>query len=231
MSVRIVPGEISARDVTNRVAVPTSGLPKLPPFERVAETIATPRRKLPLHRHDHAEVLTYVIEGSGFYELAPNSPEPVVEGSLRLLTAHASASHAINPGKGQTIRYFAVVTTLLANGASATKLQSMQAVESAVQPDGTSFARLVGPTTPVRSAVGLEAEAIRFQSDGTSFRQIGHSTLGLAYALAGRGTLDGEPIEIGEAAVIRDAAGIALQGRAGFRVVLLRVPRPTAADP
>jgi len=55
MTVRVVAGEVGAREVTARVALPTAAQPRWPPFERVAETIATPRRPFPLHRHEGVE--------------------------------------------------------------------------------------------------------------------------------------------------------------------------------
>ncbi len=67
-SIRVIPGEIDGRDVTTRAVIPSTAQPRWPPLERIAETIATPRRRFPPHRHEGVEVLTYVIEGSGTYE-------------------------------------------------------------------------------------------------------------------------------------------------------------------
>ncbi len=231
MSVRVVPGEIGAKDATTRTVIPTVVQPRWPPLERVAETIATPRRRFPPHRHEGAEVLTYVIEGLGSYEFGPDPPVPVLPGAVKLLTAPTSVSHAVNPGSGQTVRWFSVVAALPDGTASVPRLQSGRAEETGVRPDGTNVQRLVGPKVAIRSAIGLECEAITFLSDGTSFQRVGHDSVALCYALSGRGMVDGEALEGGEAALVENAAGIALQGQPGFHVVFVRVPRGPPPTP
>lgn len=225
MTVRIVTGEIGAKDATTRTVLPTGAQPRWPPFELVAETIATPRRRFPPHRHEGVEVLTYVIEGSGTYELGTGSPEPVAPGAARLLIAPTSVSHAINPGKGQTVRWFSVVIRLPAGIGPAPRLLSAQPRETGDQPDGTVVRRLVGPGTTLPSLAGLECDAIRFHSSGASFRKIGRDRVAVCYALSGRGAIDNVPTEGGEAALIDDSGGIAIQGQAGFHVVLAKAPR------
>lgn len=225
MPTRIVQGEVGTRDVTTRTVIPTTAEPRWPPFERVAETIATPRRPFRPHRHERVEVLTYVIEGSASYGYGPSPPDLLVGGSTRLLTAPTSVSHAISPGTGQTIRWFAVVVSLPAGTVTEPRLQSGQAKPTRVQPDGTIVRRLVGPGTDLSSAVGLEGEAIDFRSEGVTFRKIGHDHAAVCYALSGRGRVDDDVLEGGEAALVEDSAGIALQGPPGFQVVLVRAPR------
>jgi redox-sensitive bicupin YhaK (pirin superfamily) len=234
VTVRVVPGEIAAKDTTARVVLPTSLQAKIPPIERVAETIASPARKLPLHKHEAAEVLTYVVEGSGTYEFAGAPIASIGTGDARIMTAPGTGSHAINPGKGQTIRSFAVVASLSPSPGAPAKLQSSSVIESPPQADGSAVARLLGPGAPLKSLAGLECEVVRFVGLGTSFRRVGHDRTGICYALAGRGSVDGVPLEGGEAAIITDAAGIALQGREGFRAILLRAPgssRPVVSGP
>jgi redox-sensitive bicupin YhaK (pirin superfamily) len=224
VSVRIVPGEITAKDATSRVVLPTGALPKFPPLERVAESIARPARRLPLHRHQTAEVLTYVIEGSGSYE-SPDAPTLALgPGSAVMMTAQDSGAHAINPGRGQTIRYFALVVTVPALPSAAARTRAFQVSESGPQADGSVVAPLVGAAPALPSLAGLEVVSIRFVSEGTSFRRVGHDGVALCYAIAGRASVDGEPLEGGEAALVRDAAGLALAGEVGFHGVLVRVP-------
>jgi redox-sensitive bicupin YhaK (pirin superfamily) len=225
MSVRVVLGEIGAKDATTRTVLPTVAQPKWAPFLRVAETIATPRRRFPPHGHEGVEVLTHVIEGSGTYECSPNPPEAVGAGSTTLLTAPIPVLHAINPGKGQMVRWFAVVVTLPAGAASAPRVQFERVEGTAEQPDGTIVRRLVGPGATIKSAVGLEAESVEFRTSGASFRKVGHDRVAVCYALSGRGTVDNDPLDGGEAALVEDAAGIALQGQPGFRFVLVSAPR------
>jgi redox-sensitive bicupin YhaK (pirin superfamily) len=205
--------------------IPSAGLPQWPPFELVAETIATPRRRLPPHGHKNVEVFTYIIEGSAFYEFGTGPAEPSGPGATRLLAAPTPVSHSITPGKGGTVRWFAAVTTLPGGRLEAPRLQSGQSVEGSVQADGTTLRRLIGPGTPLASLVGLEGEAIEFQSAGTSFQRVGHGRVAVCYALSGRGTVDNDALNGGEAAFVEDAAGFALHGQPGFRVVLLTAPK------
>ena len=53
-----------------------------------------------------------MIEGLGSYEFGPDPPVPVLPGAVKLLTAPTSVSHAVNPGSGQTVRWFSVVAAL-----------------------------------------------------------------------------------------------------------------------
>jgi redox-sensitive bicupin YhaK (pirin superfamily) len=227
MPIRIVQGEIDTKDVTTRVILPTVTQPRWPPFERVAETIATPRRPFPPHRHEKAEVLTYVIEGSAFYAYGPSTPEPLGPGSTRLLTAPTGVSHAINPGKGQTVRWFSIVATLTPGAAPSTRLQSGSAIHTEIQPDGTVLEQLVGPRASLTSAAGLECEVVRFVQEGTAFRRVGHGRIAVIYALSGPGSVDNDPLDAGEAALVDEAAGVALKGAPGFQVIFSTAPRPS----
>jgi redox-sensitive bicupin YhaK (pirin superfamily) len=229
LSIRIVAGEIDAKDATTRVSIPTAAQPRWPPFERVAETIATPRKPFPPHRHQGVEVLTYVIEGSASYEVAPGPPRPLVSGSTMLLTAQTSVPHAINPGTGHTVRWFAVVTSLSASIQATRQLQESLPRWGAVGADGSIIRHLVGPTAEIKSTVGTEALAIEFRSPGASFQKVGHDRIAVCYALAGRGKLDNEVLEAGEAGLVEDAAGVALQGGLGFRAVFVSAPRTRAS--
>jgi len=226
MSVRIVAGEIQAKDATTRSIIPSASLPKWPPFVRVAETIATPRRRFPAHGHAGVEVLTYVIEGSGVYQNASDPPHEVSVGSAQLLTASTNSPHVINPGVGQTLRWFAVVTDLPAGAAVGNRLQEFDAQESAPGADRTTTRPLVGPGSPMQSATGLHASVVSFVEEGTSFRKVGHAANAVAYVLSGQGRVDNSPVEMGEAAIVEGSAGIALTGTRGFRVALVKVPRP-----
>ncbi|MGC2289772.1 MAG: pirin family protein [Thermoplasmata archaeon] len=229
MSVRVVPGEISSKNVTTRTVIPTGAQSRWPPFERVAETIATPRRPFPPHGHEGVEVLTYVIEGSALYAIAPGVTEPIQPGTIELLTAPTTVSHAINPAKGQTIRWFALVATLPTGATTSIRLQSGRAVAIAMQPDGTVVRHLVGPRSTLTSVVGLECDAIEFHRGGTSFRRVGHDRVAVLYAISGPGMVDNVPLDAGEAVLVDDAAGVALEGEPGFHVILSSAPRVARA--
>jgi hypothetical protein len=92
---------------------------------------------------------------------------------------------------------------------------------------GTILRRIAGPGTTLRSSVGIESEAIEFRSTGATFRKVGHDRVAICYALSGRGRVDDQVVEGGEAALVEQAAGIALHGQAGFRIVLVHAPRGT----
>jgi redox-sensitive bicupin YhaK (pirin superfamily) len=225
VSVRVVPGEVSSKDATTRAVVPTSALARWPPFERVAETIVTTRRRLPPHRHEHAEVLTYTIEGTGRYDFGSAPPSPLAPGSVNLLYAPTGVTHAISAGDGHTVRYLAVVATVPAGAPATPRLQTARP-DARPQPDGSISRAIVGLGSAVTSTVGLECEALEFGQDGTAFRKVGHARLGIAYVVSGRGRIDNQEIEAGEAAAVEEASGVAISGRPGFQVVLTTAPRP-----
>jgi redox-sensitive bicupin YhaK (pirin superfamily) len=225
VSIRIVSGEINVKDATTRVVLPTVTTPRCPPFARVAETIAAPRRRFPPHRHESVEVLTYVIEGSGSYESGSAPATNLMAGSTSLLTATESVAHSLNPKTGQTLRWFGVIVNLPAGTKGPGHVQSSEARPSAPQADGTVVRRLVGPESGVTSATGLESEVIEFQSAGTAFRRVGHDRVAIFYALSGNGQIDSLPLDAGEAALAQDASGVAVQGRAGLRLVSVSAPR------
>jgi redox-sensitive bicupin YhaK (pirin superfamily) len=225
MSVKIVAGEISAKDATTRTVVPTAGGSKLPPFERVAETIATPRRRFPPHRHEGVEVLTYVIEGSGLQEYGSDAPVSVRAGSTSLLSATASVAHSMNPGIGQTMRWFAILSTLPSGRGGSNRVQSGLVEPSAVLSDGTVVRRLVGPGALTTSAMGLECEEIEFRSTGAAFRRVGRDRVGIFYAITGTGQVDGAPLDAGEAALAEDVSGVGIQGRSGLHLMFASAPR------
>lgn len=225
MTVRVVAGEIDSKDVTTRVVLPTAAQSRWPPFQRIAETIATPRRPFPPHRHEGVEVLTYVIEGSATYAFGSSAPEPLESGSTKLLTAPANVSHSISPAKGRTVRWFSLVVALPSGRPSTLRLQSSRVVTTDMQPDGTVLEDLVGPGSALESAAGLECEAIKFVQAGTVFRRVGHDRVAVIYALRGPGTIDYDALDAGEAALVENAAGVALQGGEGFHVIFSSAPQ------
>jgi redox-sensitive bicupin YhaK (pirin superfamily) len=229
MPVRVIRGEVGSTDFTTRIIIPTSAQPTWPPFERVAETIASPRRPFRAHRHAGVEVLTYVIEGSAAYQLGSSSPEPLERDSLRFLTAPDPVAHSINPGAGRTVRLFALVVTLPPGVARGTQLQSGRARASDLQPDGTVSRRLVGPSGPLTSVSGVECDVVEFRNAGTSFLKVGHARRAVVYALSGPGVVDGDALDGGEAALIEGAAGVALKGEPGFHVIIANAPAGVAS--
>jgi redox-sensitive bicupin YhaK (pirin superfamily) len=229
MSIRIVRGEIGSKDVTTRTILPNPSREVLAPFDRIAETIATPKRRFPPHRHEGVEVLIYVIEGSAIYEHESGGADSLVPGATRLLTAPISVAHSISPSEGTTVRWFAAVAKLPDNRPSAPRLQAGLSRAGDVQPDGTIARKLIGPGSGLTSAAGLECVVIGFDSEGTSFHKVGHSRVAVGYAFAGSGAVDNETLEQGEAALVEGASGVALRGTPGFSVILVSAPRPPAA--
>ncbi len=226
MTIRVVKGEIDARDATTRVVLPIASVARWPPFERVTETIATPRRPFPRHKHEGVEVLTYVIDGSASYAFEPAAPRELSAGSTILLTAPTATSHAINPRQGHTVRWFSVVAALPPKTSAAPGLQVHRVMETEVEAEGAIVRRLVGPGTPLTSTAGLEGVALEYRNPGATFLKVGHDRVAVCYALSGHGKIDNENLDAGEAAFVEQAAGVAVQGQVGFQVALASAPRP-----
>jgi redox-sensitive bicupin YhaK (pirin superfamily) len=227
MPVRVIRGEIGSGGATIRTILPNEEKDRLPPFERVVETIVGPRRRFPPHRHERVEVLTYVTEGAASYLYGTEPPDRLGSGAVRLLSAPTSVSHAIDANVGATVRWFAAVATLPAEVTGAPRLQATTAVPSALQSDGTIVRPVVGSAAGVISAAGMEGEAIEFRDAGTAFRRVGHDRVAIGYAVTGVGRVENETVHGGEAALVEDAAGIAIQGKPGLRIILLSAPRST----
>lgn len=225
MSVRVVSGEISTKGATTRVVVPTSAQPRWPPFERIGERIATSRRPFPPHRHERVEVFTYIVEGSATHQIGTAPPEALARGAAVVLTATDPISHTMNPREGQTVRWVAAVATIPPGKAAIPRIQTALHPRPEPQPEGTVLYRLLGPGAPLASAVGMECAALEFVSEETSFVRVGHDRVAACYALSGRGTVDNAQVEGGEAALIEDAAGAAIHGLQGMRVLIMTAPR------
>ena len=223
MSVRVIPGEVEAKNATTRLVMPTPTQPAWPPFERVGETLATTTRQFPAHGHQGQEVLTYVIEGFASYQFDSNAPEPMLAGAVRLLTTPGKSSHRISPAIGSPIRWFNLVVTAGGPGASA-RLQSSEPTPGTRTAEGALVRPLVGPNAPLTSASGLEVVDLEFVASGTAFLKMGHRRRGVAYVVGGRGAVDNQNVDGGEAALIENAGGIALHGNPGFRVILSSAP-------
>jgi redox-sensitive bicupin YhaK (pirin superfamily) len=209
------------------MVIPSSAQGVWAPFERVGEIVATLGRRFPPHSHEAEEVLTYMVEGLASYELPPGPPTALEPGAVGLLVSSAKVVHTLKPSRGTTIRWFSLVADLPAGAAVPTRAQFDRPATSAPQADGSVTRRLVGPAASVTSAMGLEVEEVGFVTAGTSFRRIGHERRGVVYALSGRGDVDGQAIEIGEAALVENVSGIALRGSTGFRSLVATVPKPT----
>jgi redox-sensitive bicupin YhaK (pirin superfamily) len=222
-TVRVVPGEVDARSATTRLAIPTSVQPVWAPFERVGETLASRSRQFSPHSHESQEVLTYVVEGFATYQLENQPLEPIQAGSVRLLIAPERATHRISPARGSPIRWFNLVVGLPPShgGPRVERLESPAVTSLA---DGVRSLGLVGGASGLRSQSGLEATVYLFDEPSTIFQRVGHERRAVAYALSGRGTLDDQNLDGGEAALVEGAAGVAVRGAPGFRVIVSSVP-------
>lgn len=222
---RVVTGEVETTNATTRLVLPTSDQPAWPPYLRVGETAVNRARPFPAHSHLREEVLTYVIEGFASYQMGDRPEELVKPGGVRLLTSPSRSAHRIRPSRGGPIRWFNLVVRLSEASTGEPRIQASDA--SAAPPsDEDAFVRpLVGPGSSMTSGAGLECHEITFLAPGTIFHRVGHGRRGLVYAIAGRGTVDGHRVEGGEAALVEDAAGIAVQGTEGFRAISATAPR------
>lgn len=228
-TVRIVSGELETRNVTTRLVIPTSLQPTWPPFLRAGETVASRAREFPVHFHEHHEVLTYVSEGFASYQWEDRPAVILGPGSARLLSTGARVTHRMSPARKGPVRWFSLVV-------GAPDLSSEEPVVQVSDPPLTPLAEenafvrlLVGAGAPMSSRAGLECQEITFLEASTSFRPVGHRRRGLVYALTGRATVDGKPLDAGEAALVDGASGFSVQGTQGTRVVVATAPRKTPA--
>lgn len=229
-ALRIVAGVVETKNTTTRLVLPTAVQAAWPPYHRVAETVATRTRQFPPHAHEGEEVLTYVIEGSASYQLESGAIQPMRPGSARLLSATSRAAHRINPSQGGVIRWFSLVAGLPDGASGAVRLQASEPPASPRYDESAHVRPLVGPGATMTSAMGLESAEISFVELSTTYRRLGHGRRGLVYSLSGRGSVDGNPLEVGEAALVEGAAGIAIQGNEGFRVIVATAPSERSPD-
>jgi redox-sensitive bicupin YhaK (pirin superfamily) len=228
---RIVQGVVETRSATSRLVIPTSAQPAWPPYDRAGETVASRIRQFPSHAHEHQEVLTYMIEGSASYQLGAETPRSLRPGSARLLTAPSHTTHRISPAQGGPIRWFSLVIRLPEGAAGGARLQGSEPPVSPRYDETAQVRPLVGPGASMTSALEVECAEIVCVELSTTFRRLGHGRRGIVYVLAGRGSVDGHGVELGEAALIEGAAGMSIQGKAGFRAIAATAPVTPAATP
>jgi quercetin 2,3-dioxygenase len=224
-SIRVVAGEVETRAATTRLVIPTGAQPSWPPFLRAGETLADRVRQFPPHAHERQEVLTYVSEGFAVYQLENRPAEHLRGGSARLLTAGSHCSHRISPSRGGPIRWFSLVLAAPGAGSGGPKLQASELPPTPLYEENAVVRHLVGPAAPMVSGAGLECREITFVEPSTSFARVGHDRRALVYVLAGTGTVGGQPIEGGEAALVEGTAGVAVSGTEGLRVIFATAPR------
>lgn len=222
--VRIIAGDIDSRTVTTRLVIPNAGESSWHPFTRVAESVASRARQLPVHVHDHEEVLTHVIDGFASYQLEGGPVELLRPGSARLLTSPLRSNHRVSPAQGGAIRWFNIVVGLPESLAGPSRLQSVGPGTALIELDNTQIRPLVGPRGPMTSVMGLECEEIIFSVESTTFRKVGPGRRAIVYVTSGRGTVDERNVETGEAALIEGLPGMAIQGAEGFRCIFATAP-------
>ncbi len=227
-SIRWVPGEVVAKATTARLLLPTGGISTWVPFTRIVETVAANSRVAPSHTHEHEEVLTYMFEGFADYQFESEPPVSLPPGSVRLLTATSKVTHRISPSKGSTVRWMSVVLNLGSGASGDSRVQAGTPRALDMQPDGSVVTELVGLNSGITSKAGLIAKEIRFAQDGTEFNRIGHGRRGFVYVLAGRGSVDSQPIQTGEGVLISGVSGVALHGQQGLRLVIASAPEVAA---
>ncbi len=223
--VRVISGEIKSGAVTTRLAIPSSGRTEWPPFSRVSESLASQKRQLPAHVHDHEEVLTYVLEGVAAYELEGRTAELLPPGSARLLTAPARAVHRVGPRDGASIRWFNIVLALPDASDRSARLQAVDGAAATRWVDEVEVQPLSGPRGPMMPASSLECEAMAFPKDSTTFRKVGRDRRALLYAWAGQGWVNELAITSGQTALVDGTPGVGIRGGGGFRAIFAAAPK------
>lgn len=224
-ALRVVRGEIETRTVTTRLVIPSAGQSAWPPFMRLAESVASRGRQLPAHAHEREEVLTYVTDGFASYQVEDGPVEVLQPLSAQLLTSPTKVTHRVSPSKGGAIRWISLVMTLPDGFSGGRRLQSSTFDSPPVEEDNTLVRRLVGPRARMVTSSGFECTDIVFSENSTTFRRVGQDRRGLVYALAGRGTIDRQDIEAGEAVLMDGIPGTSVRGDEGFRVLLATAPK------
>lgn len=225
VALRVVTGEIDSRTVSTLLVIPTVSQPAWPPFQRVAESIASRGRQMPAHAHEHEEVLTYVTEGFASYQLEGSAADPLPQGSARFLTAPSRATHRVSPAQGGAIRWFNLVVSLPRTFEGSTRLQSLRPDAPSLDVDNVQVLPLVGPRAPMRSMSGLECQRMAFADDSTTFPRVGENRRAILYALTGEGAVDQRSVGGGDAVLIEGVPGVAIHGSAGFRAIFATAPR------
>jgi len=224
--IRVVHGEIDTKVVATRLIIPTRAQPEWPPLLRIAESIASRSRQMPAHAHEGAEVLSLVIEGVATYQLGAGAAERLTPGCARLLTAPQRAMHRLSPAEGGAIRWFNLVVQLPPGTLGENHLQSATPSSPVVEVDDMRLRRLVGSSGPMVSVSGLECQEMTFPRESTTFPRIGANRKAVLYVLSGRGSVDSDPVELGDAAIVENLPGVAIHGEAGLEAILMTVPTP-----
>jgi len=226
----IASSQIDASDVTARLLLPTAAQGPWMPFERVAETVATSRKKAGLHLHQAEEVVAYVLEGYVDHEDDAGHSDALTPGSVIVLTAHHPVQHELRMEKGRTARWLSIVLRLpWHTDPPPTSLLVRNAADAVEAADGTIQRPVVGANARADSPTGLELLDIEFPKEGTGFFRIGRDRRAVAYVLGGSGTIDNERVAAGQGALLENASGVQIHGKPGYRVALASVPRPAAS--
>jgi len=224
-SVRIVPGELETKSAMTRLVIPSSGQPAWPPFLRAGETVVSRLRRFPSHLHDREEVLTYVSEGFATYQLDTRPAHLLSPGSARLLSSPSRSTHQISPARAGPIRWFSLVVGIPPSASNELHLQASEPPVFPQYEESAVVRRLVGPGAEMTSSIGLECREILFVERSTTFQRVGHDRRGLVYVLAGRGSVEGHDVEVGDGVLAEGVTGIAIQNVEGLRVIAASAPR------
>ena len=222
---RLVAGELDSKTVLSRTVLPSSAQGVWPPFHRLGEIAASVGRKLPAHAHESEEVLTYLLEGFATVSVADGAPASVEAPAVLLLAAPGKVVHAISPASA--VRWVAVVVELPRTAGATLVSERYAPTTTGPLPDGTVQHRLLGAGAKFSSKAGVECSEIEFVAGGTTFRRIGRERRAIVYAVRGRGSVDGTPVEEGEAALVEGVSGISVHGSQGFRALLTIAPAPS----
>lgn len=224
-TLKVVRAEIDADERTTNLLFPNRNQGPWLPFERFAETITTSRTKIGRHPHRAEEVMMYVLEGAIEHVDDSGRREALTRGTVALITAHEEVSHELATVRGKRARWLSLVLRMpWHTEPPPTSVQIKGSGDPRAAADGTVQVPIVGPLARADSFGGLQVLDVEFAKDGTGFFRIGQDRRGVAYALAGSGTVEGSPVEPGSGVLMESVSGVAIGGTSGFRVVLATAP-------
>ena len=213
--------------IRGRVLFPGPQQGPWPPFERLAESVATGGGAKDLHTHSGEEVVNYVLAGAVLHWDSEDHAVELNEGAVTLLRATDEIRHDIVPKLRSDARWVSV--TLHWTGAVAgpeTPYQFGRGVAETSREPGLRVLRVVGASTPVRSALGLDMSDWTFSQSSSREVALDPARRLVAYVLDGTVEIEGRTVASGGGILAEGVSSLRVAASTGARMLLMSVPAP-----